>query len=312
MDLAVLILLLIVILLLIIILLKNFFNSQNKNLEQIKDNIEKKLEEVYKGIGEIHSLTYDIRDLKKALNNIKIRGLWGEIQLGSLLDQILSPEQYEKNVITKEGSKERVEYAIKLPSQNENKVVYLPIDAKFPLESYYKLLDAYDKGDKELIKKFKSDLETAIKNEAKHIQQKYIDPPNTTDFGIMFLPSESLYVEVLKIPGLIEEIQSNNRIIIAGPTTLAGLLNSLQMIFLAIAVEKRSSEILALFNEIKTQFNHFVNLLEKASKKLQEVSSDIEDAIKKSKKIEQKVENIQITPYTTSQNISENPMDENK
>jgi DNA recombination protein RmuC len=312
MDLAVLILLLIVILLLIIILLKNFFNSQNKNLEQIKDNIEKKLEEVYKGIGEIHSLAYDIRDLKKALNNIKTRGLWGEIQLGSLLDQILSPEQYEKNVITKEGSKERVEYAIKLPGRNENKVVYLPIDAKFPLESYYKLLDACDKGDKELIKKFKSDLEIIIKNAAKDIQQKYIDPPNTTDFGIMFLPSESLYVEVLKIPGLIEEIQSNNRIIIAGPTTLAGLLNSLQMIFLAIAVEKRSSEILALFNEIKTQFNHFVNLLEKASKKLQEVSSDIEDAIKRSEKIEQKIENIQITPYTTSQNISENPMDENK
>ena len=312
MNLAVLILLLIVILLLIIILLKNFFNSQNKNLEQIKDNIEKKLEEVYKGIGEIHSLVYDIRDLKKALNNIKTRGLWGEIQLGSLLDQILSPEQYEKNVITKEGGKERVEYAIKLPGRNENKVVYLPIDAKFPLESYYKLLDAYDKGDKELIKRFKSDLEIAIKNAAKDIQQKYIDPPNTTDFGIMFLPSESLYVEVLKIPGLIEEIQSNNRIIIAGPTTLAGLLNSLQMIFLAIAVEKRSSEILALFNEIKTQFNHFVNLLEKASKKLQEVSSDIEDAIKRSEKIEQKIENIQITPYTTSQNISENPIDENK
>jgi DNA recombination protein RmuC len=305
MNLAVLILLLIVILLLIIILLKNFFNSQNKNLEKIKDNIEK-------GIGEIHSLIYDIRDLKKALNNIKTRGLWGEIQLGSLLDQILSPEQYEKNVITKEGSKERVEYAIKLPGRNENKVVYLPIDAKFPLESYYKLLDAYDKGDKELIKKFKSDLEIAIKNAAKDIQQKYIDPPNTTDFGIMFLPSESLYVEVLKIPGLIEEIQSNNRIIIAGPTTLAGLLNSLKMIFLAIAVEKRSSEILALFNEIKTQFNHFVNLLEKASKKLQEVSSDIEDAIKRSEKIEQKIENIQIIPYTTSQNISENPMDENK
>jgi len=238
--------------------------------------------------------------------------LWGEIQLGSLLDQILSPEQYEKNVITKEGGKERVEYAIKLPGRNENKVVYLPIDAKFPLESYYKLLDAYDKGDKELIKRFKSDLEIAIKNAAKDIQQKYIDPPNTTDFGIMFLPSESLYVEVLKIPGLIEEIQSNNRIIIAGPTTLAGLLNSLQMIFLAIAVEKRSSEILALFNEIKTQFNHFVNLLEKASKKLQEVSSDIEDAIKRSEKIEQKIENIQITPYTTSQNISENPIDENK
>jgi DNA recombination protein RmuC len=128
----------------------------------------------------------------------------------------------------------------------------------------------------------------------------------------MFLPSESLYVEVLKIPGLIEEIQSNNRIIIAGPTTLAGLLNSLQMIFLAISVEKRSSEILALFNEIKTQFNHFVNLLEKASKKLQEVSSYIEDAIKRSEKIEQKIENIQIIPYTTSQNISENPMDENK
>jgi DNA recombination protein RmuC len=275
--------------------------------------VSERLEMVHRGLGEMKNLASDVGDLKKVLANVKTRGVWGEIQLGNLLDQILSPEQYERNVITKEGSKERVEYVIKLPGRNENKVVYLPIDAKFPQESYQRLLDAYDSGNIELIEEARKDLEITIKNAAKDIQQKYLDPPNTTDFGIMFLPYEGLYAEVLRIPGLVEYIQKNNRITITGPTTLAAFLNSLQMGFRTLAIEKRSSEVWTLLSTVKTEFNRFGDLLQKTHKKLQEASDTIESAVEKSKTIKRKLENVQMLPEIGSKDekMLEAPLDEN-
>jgi DNA recombination protein RmuC len=275
--------------------------------------VSERLEMVHRGLGEMKNLASDVGDLKKVLANVKTRGVWGEIQLGNLLDQILSPEQYERNVITKKGSKERVEYVIKLPGRNENKVVYLPIDAKFPQESYQRLLDAYDSGNIELIEEARKDLEITIKNAAKDIQQKYLDPPNTTDFGIMFLPYEGLYAEVLRIPGLVEYIQKNNRITITGPTTLAAFLNSLQMGFRTLAIEKRSSEVWTLLSTVKTEFNRFGDLLQKTHKKLQEASNTIESAVEKSKTIKRKLENVQMLPEIGSKDekMLEAPLDEN-
>lgn len=260
--------------------------------------VSERLEMVHKGLGEMQSLASSVGDLKKVLTNIKTRGTWGEIQLGTLLEQILIKDQYEQNVVTKRGGSERVEFAIKLPGRDETNegVVWLPIDAKFPKEDYEKLIEAHEQGNPTLAEEVVKQLEARIKASAKDINDKYLDPPNTTDFGIMFLPIEGLYAEVLRIPGLCDTLQREYRINITGPTTLAALLNSLQMGFRTLVIEKRSSEVWALLGAVKTEFGKFGTILEKTHKKLQEASHTIEDAAKKSRTIERKLKNVQELP----------------
>lgn len=261
--------------------------------------VSERLEMVHKGLGEMQNLAVGVGDLKKVLSNVKTRGILGEIQLGNILEQILTTEQYAKNVATKKGSREHVEFAIKLPGRDDSgEVVYLPLDAKFPREHYDSLMSAYDHGDPAAVDEAGKLLEGNIKKFAKDIKDKYIDPPYTTDFGIMFLPVEGLYAEVVRRPGLIETLQRDFKIIITGPTTLAAILNSLQMGFRTLAIEKRSSEVWTLLGAVKTEFGKFGDILEKTQKKLQEASNTIEDAAKKSRTIERKLKNVQELPST--------------
>ena len=267
-----------------------------KRLGESFKSISERLEALYKELGEVQTLSKGVNDLKKALTNVKTRGIWGEMQLGNIIEDILIKEQYDTNVITKKGSNDRVEFAIKLPGQGdkENNIVYLPIDAKFPQEDYQKLLEAQELGNKILIDECSKQLIIRIKSEAKDIKEKYIDPPNTTDFGILFLPTESLYAEVLRLPGLWEILQREYKVVITGPTTLAALLNSLQMGFRTLAIEKRSSEVWALLGTVKTEFGRFGDILEKTQKKLKEASNSIDTATRKSRTIERKLKNVQV------------------
>jgi len=260
--------------------------------------VSERLEQVYKGLGEMRSLATGVGDLKKVLTNVKTRGTWGEIQLGSILEQILTPEQYGQNVATKQNSNERVEFAVKLPGRDadQDRVVWLPIDAKFPQEDYQRLIDAQEAADKELAEKSVKNLETRIKAEARNIKDKYIDPPNTTDFGIMFLPVEGLYAEVLRRPGLCDLLQREYRIVVAGPTTLAALLNSLQMGFRTLAIEKRSSDVWELLGAVKTEFGKFGTILTKTKKKLQEASNTIDQAEIRTRAIERELQKVQEVP----------------
>lgn len=263
--------------------------------------VSERLEMVHKGLGEMQTLASGVGDLKKVLSNVKTRGTWGEVQLGNLLEQILTPEQYALNVSTKNGSNDRVEFAIKIPAKDGNEeIVWLPIDAKFPLEDYERLLDAQDKGDLLAVEEAGKALENRIKAEAKSIRQKYIDPPHTTDFGILFLPIEGLYAEVLRRPGLCEQIQRIDKIVISGPTTIAAFLNSLQMGFRTLAIEKRSSEVWNVLGAVKTEFGKFVEILEKTQKKLQEASNTIDTAARKSRTIERKLNKVQTLPVEES------------
>jgi DNA recombination protein RmuC len=267
-----------------------------------------RLELVHKGLGEMQTLATGVGDLKKVLTNVKTRGTFGEMQLGNLLEQILTSEQYDKDIATKNGSRDRVEFAIKLPGKDDNKTVFLPIDAKFPQEDYQRLVEAYEQSNLDMIEEAGKNLEIRIRGEAKKIQEKYIDPPNTTDFGIMFLPYESLYAEVLHRPGLCEQMQRTYRVTITGPTTLYALLNSLQMGFRTLAIEKRSSEVWVLLSAVKTDFNRFGTILEKTHKKLQEASHTIEDAAKKSRTIERKLRDVQGLPQAEAVEMLESPV----
>lgn len=249
------------------------------------------LESVNKGLGEMQSLASGVGDLKKVLSNVKTRGTWGEVQLGNLLEQFLVSEQYDTNVSTKKGSSDRVEFAIKLPGKGKD-VVWLPIDAKFPLEDYQRLVDAQEKADVESIERESKALEQRIKLEAKNIHEKYVDPPHTTDFAILFLPNEGLYAEVLRRPGLADQIQREYKVILTGPTTIAAILNSLQMGFRTLAIEKRSGEVWNVLNAVKTEFGKFGDLLEKTQKKLQEASDTIESASTKSRTIVKKLNKV--------------------
>lgn len=256
--------------------------------------VSERLEEVHKGLGEMQNLASGVGDLKKVLTNVKTRGTWGEVQLGNLLEQILTPEQFATNVATKKGSRERVEFAIKIPSKEKDSTfIYLPIDAKFPLEDYQRLLDAQDAGDPSLVAEYQKSLEQRIKIEARSIRDKYISPPSTTDFGILFLPTEGLYAEVLRRPGLADSLQRDYKVVIAGPTTLAALLNSLQMGFRTLAIEKRSGEVWNLLSAVKTEFGKFTDILDKTQKKLQEASNTIESAARRSRTITRKLKNVE-------------------
>lgn len=236
--------------------------------------VSERLEEVYKGLGKMQSLADGVGDLKKVLSNVKTRGVVGEIQLSAILEQVLSPDQYVENAATKAGSQDRVEFAICLPGDGET-CVYLPVDAKFPADRYSALVDAYESGSREEIERCARALEKALKDSAKTIHMKYVDPPHTTDFAIMFLPFEGLYAEALRM-GLVDVLQREYRISIAGPTTMAALLNSLQMGFRTLAIEKHSSEVWEVLGAVKTEFDKFENTLKKAQEKLSQAGSELD------------------------------------
>jgi len=242
--------------------------------------VSERLEAVQKGLGEMQSLANGVGDLKKVLSNVKTRGVLGEIQLGNILEQIMAPEQYEANVKTKHNSNDHVEFAIKLPGKDDNgKEVYLPIDAKFPQEDYVRLQTAYDEGDTTKIDSANRALVQSIKKFSKDIRDKYIDPPNTTDFGIMFLPIEGLFAEVVRQPEVVALLQREYKIIVTGPTTLAAMLNSLQMGFKTLAIQKRSSEVWQILGAVKTEFGKFGGVLEKAQKKINEANKELDNLV---------------------------------
>ena len=249
----------------------------NDRISQSFRLVNERLEQVYTGLGEMKTLASGVGDLKKVLSNVKTRGVLGEIQLGAILEQILSPEQYEANVKTKPGSTNFVEYAVKLPG-NDDGGVWLPIDAKFPADAYTDLLDAYDAGDPDAVKAAGGVLEQRIRSFAKDIRDKYLDPPHTTDFGIMFLPIEGLYAEVVR-RGMVEVLQRDYHVNIAGPTTMAAVLNSLQMGFRTLAIQKRSSEVWKVLGAVKTEFNRFGEVVQSAQQRLEQANSELDKLI---------------------------------
>ncbi|MEY3471196.1 MAG: hypothetical protein RLZZ223_546 [Candidatus Parcubacteria bacterium] len=268
-------------------------STLEKRLSQSFQSVSERLEQVHKGLGEMQHLAVGVGDLKKVLSNVKTRGTWGEVQLGNLLEQILTKEQYQANVITKKDSRDVVEYAIKLPGKDKHlDHIWLPIDAKFPIEDYQRLLDAEDVNDKESIDIANKAIEKRLKDEGKKIKAKYIDPPNTTDFAILFIPIEGLYAQVLKLPGLVDFIQREYRVMITGPTTITAILNSLQMGFRTLAIEKQSSEIWKTLSEVKTEFGRFGEILERTQKKLQEASNQIDAGATRARAIERKLKNV--------------------
>ncbi len=263
------------------------------------------LEQVYKGLGEMQTLANGVGDLKKVLSNVKTRGILGEIQLGAILEEILAPEQYDTNVVTKRGSKNPVEYAVKLPS-SDGKYIYLPIDSKFPSDAYINLTDAYDTGNKDTINEAVKMLIQRVKSFAKDISEKYIDIPNTTDFAIMFIPFEGLYAEIVN-RGLVEELQKSYKINIAGPSTMAALLNSLQMGFRTLAIQKRSSEVWEVLGAVKTEFNKFGNVLEKTQKRLEEANNELDKLVGvRTRQIQRKLKDVETLRIDESEKIFSN------
>ena len=268
--------------------------------------VSERLEAVHKGLGDMQTLAGSVGDLKKVMSNVKSRGVLGEYQLQNLLEDLLTNEQYQKNVKTKAGSGAVVEFAIKMPHGNNlEKTLWLPVDSKFPKEDYESLVDAYENGDLEKIEEFRKAFVKGIRKNAQDIKEKYIDPPNTTEYGIMFLPYESLFGEVLRTPGLFEQLQRDYKITITGPTTLSALLNSLQMGFRTLAIEKRSSEVWDLLGAVKTEFGQFGTILEKTKKKLDEAVNVIDSAGVRTRAIERKLRNVQELPQDKTKLILE-------
>lgn len=267
-------------------------STLEKRLSESFNLVSERLRQVHEGLGEMKNLATDVGDLKQVLSNVKARGILGEIRLGSILEDILAPDQYEKNVATVNGSSERVEYAIKLPGDKHP--VYLPVDSKFPIEVYHRLLDAYEKGDQSDIQKCYKEMETTLKNCAKDIRDKYINPPYTTDFGILFVPAEGLYAEIVKQTGLFETLQKEYRIVVTGPSTLAAFLNSLYMGFRTLAIQKRSSEVWRVLAEVKKEFDKFGEVLKKAQEKIEGAGKDIETLVgTRTRQIQAKLRNVE-------------------
>lgn len=275
----------------------------NERIGQSFELVSKQLEHVQKGLGEMQNLAQDVGGLKKVLSNVKMRGCIGEVQLEMLLEQILAPEQYDANVKTRKGSDALVEFAIKLPGKDDSgECVYLPIDAKFPKDAYEQLLEAYDNGDTKEIENTSRNMEMTIKNMAKDIHDKYLDPPYTTDFGIMFLPFEAIYGEVVRRASLLEQLQKEYKVIVTGPTTLAAILNSLQMGFRTLAIQKRSSEVWKVLGAVKTEFEKFGGMLEKAQKNIQSANNQIEEVMgRRTRAIQRHLRNIEALPPAESE-----------
>ena len=279
--------------------LKSLQTENAAKLDAMREIVDEKLHATLeKRLGEMQTLASGVGDLKKVLANVKTRGTWGEVQLGNLLDQILTPEQFARNVATKQGSRDTVEYALILPGHGDAEV-YLPIDAKFPTEDYERLQSAAEDADAVRVEDSAKALENRLKLEGRNIRDKYLDPPRTTDFGILFLPTEGLYAEVLRRPGLFDFLRSEYRVIVTGPTTIAALLNSLQMGFRTLAVEKRASEVWTLLGAVKAEFGKFGDILDKTQEKLRQASDTIEEASKKTRTIERKLKNVQELPAGT-------------
>ncbi|AWW32559.1 DNA recombination protein RmuC [Echinicola strongylocentroti] len=275
-------------------------------LGQSFEVVSKQLQAVQKGLGEMQSLATGVGDLKRVLTNVKSRGILGEYQLQSILENILAPDQYVSNAVMKKGSAERVEFAVHLPGNNEEPV-FLPIDAKFPQEAYHRLLEAYETGEKEQIETAKIGLYRAIKKSAQDISQKYINPPYTTDFAVMFLPMESLYAEVIRDGGLSQQLQRDYKVVVTGPTTLAAMLNSLQMGFKTLAIQKRSSEVWRVLGAVKTEFGKFGNLIEKAQKKLHEANSELDTLVgTRTRVIQRKLRDIEELPENEKGKLLDN------
>ena len=277
----------------------------NERIGQSFELVRTQLENVQRGLGEMKNLAEDVGGLKKVLGNVKTRGTFGEIQLGALLEQMLSPEQYEANVKTRKNATEFVEFAIKLPGKDNGKdVVYLPIDAKFPKDVYEQYIDAYEEGDASLMESTSKQLEITIKRMAKDIRDKYIEPPYTTDFAILFLPFESIYAEVIRRTALVETLQKDFKIVVTGPTTLGAILNSLQMGFRTLAIQKRTSEVWSVLGAVKTEFSKFGGMLEKVQKNLQNAGDQLEEVMgKRTRAIERKLRQVEALPTEESQKM---------
>lgn len=267
----------------------------DRKLSESFQQVSQRLEAVYKGLGEMQSLAAGVGDLKKVLSNVKTRGILGEIQLGAILEQILSPEQYAANVATKKGSQANVEYAVRLPG-SDGRPVWLPVDAKFPLDAYQQLLDAYDAADPALADSAKKALFQRVKGFAKEVRTKYIDPPNTTDFAILFIPTEGLYAELIR-GGMAETLQRDYQVTLAGPTTMSALLNSLQMGFRTLAIQKRSGEVWKVLGAVKTEFNTFASVLESTQKRLAQAGDDLDKLVGvRTRKIQSTLKQVEALP----------------
>lgn len=288
--------------------MKELQKDNNEKLEKMRETVDEKLQstlqkrisesfkmvseqlvKVQHGLGEMQNLASGVGDLKKVLTNVKERGTWGEVKLGAILEQMLTPEQYEENVQVKKRSQERVDFAVKLPGKGDNDILWLPIDAKFPQESYLKLMDASKQGDKADVDKAVNELVRAVRKSASDIKAKYINPPHTTDFAIMFLPTEGLYSEVLRVPGILEGIQQDYRVVVAGPTTLSAIMNSLRMGFKTLAIEQKAGEVWNYLAAVKTQFRLFGGVMSKLKDQISKVSKTIDDTDKRTKMMDKKL-----------------------
>ena len=270
-----------------------------ESFKQVSD----RLEQVHRGLGEMQTLAAGVGDLKRVLTNVKTRGTWGEVQLAALLEQILTADQFSSNVSTKPGGSERVDFAIRLPGKGDGAVVWLPIDAKFPVEDYQRLLEAQERGEPLLVEEAARGIELRLKNEARSIHEKYVSPPHTTDFAILYLPIEGLYAEALRRPGLAEMLQRDWRVSLAGPTTLAALLNSLQMGFRTLAIEQRSAEVWAVLGAVKTEFGKFGEALAHTRKKLDEASNSISKAETRTRQLSRKLKEVEALPVSESEQL---------
>ena len=273
-------------------------NTLEKRLGESFKQVSERLEMVHQGLGHMRELAADVGNLQKVLTNVKARGTWGEVQLGALLEEILSPEQYLKNVRINENSGDFVEFAIKLPGQSDepDDAVLIPVDAKFPVEDYHRLLEAQERADVATAEEAVRQLEASIKKAARDISQKYIAPPKTTDFGIMFLPSEGLYAEVIRRTALVAFVQREYHVVVTGPTTFAALLNSLQMGFRTLAIQKRSGEVWKVLGEVKTAFGRFGDTLDSVRKKLEQAANSVDDAQKKTRTLSNKLKAVEVMP----------------
>jgi DNA recombination protein RmuC len=262
-----------------------------------------RLEQVHRGLGEMQTLAAGVGDLKRVLTNVKSRGTWGEVQLAALLEQLLTAEQFAANVATRPGSNERVDFAIRLPGKDDGAVVWLPIDAKFPIEDYQRLLDAQERGDPAAVEEAARAIETRLKNEARSIRDKYVAPPHTTDFALLYLPIEGLYAEALRRPALAETLQRDFRVSLAGPTTLAALLNSLQMGFRTLAIEQRSAEVWAVLGAVKSEFGKFGEALAHTRKKLDEASNSIGKAETRTRQLSRRLKEVEALPVDVAEQL---------
>lgn len=264
-----------------------------------------RLEQVHKGLGEMQSLASSVGDLKRVMTNVKTRGTWGEVQLGAIIDNVLTPEQYARNVKTVPGSDAMVEFAIRLPGRDEGHPVWLPIDAKYPVEHYQRLQDAWDASDKLAVAAASQALESSIRAEAKKIAAKYLSPPHTTDFAVMYLPSEGLFAEVMRRPGMVESVQNDSRVVITGPANLAAMLNSLQMGFKTLAIEKRSSEVWGVLGQVKSEFAKFGDVVEATRKSIDAAAKRFEQVDVRTRAIQRRLRTVQELPSSAADSTTD-------